>query len=72
MPRGYAPLARFLLLEDFLHYLTYTPVATPRDLPVTAKVALALNPKQPLEPYTGDADVRVRLAAKERGSWNEN
>lgn len=69
-PRGYAPLARFLLLGDFVHYLTCEPVATPRDLPVTAKVALALNTRQPLEPYTGDADVRVRLAAKERRSWN--
>ena len=72
VPRGYAPLARFLLLGDFLHYLACEPVATPRDLPVTAKVAFALNTKQPLEPYTGDADVRVRLAAKERRSWSEN
>lgn len=71
-PRVYTPLARFLLLGDFLHYLTCEPVATPRDLPVMAKVALALNTKQPLEPYLGDADARVRLAAKKRRSWNGN
>ncbi len=70
--RAYIPLSRFLLLGDFLSYLSCGPVATPNDLPVMAKVALALNPQQPLEPYLKDADLRVRCAAKERSRWNEN
>ena len=72
IPRSYAPLARFVLLGDFLYYLTSESEVTPRDIPVMAKVALALNTKQPLEPFLNDADVRVRLAAKERLSWNVN
>ncbi len=70
LPRKYAPFARFLLLGDFLHHLTCARVETPRDLPVLAKVALALNGQQPLTPYLEDADVRVRIAAKERERWN--
>lgn len=72
IPRGYAPLARFVLLGDFLYCLAGEVKLNPRDLPVMAKVALALNVKQPLEPFLEDADVRVRLAAKERLSWNVN
>ena len=70
LPRSYSPLATFLLLGDFLYYLECGPVAAPNDLPVMAKVALALNCRQPLEPYLKDADLRVRRAAKERSQWN--
>ena len=72
LPRGYAPSVKFLLLGDFLYDLTCERVETPRDLPVIAKVALALNSNQPLALYLKDADVRVRTAAKERERWNEN
>ena len=72
IPRGYSPLARFVLLGDFLYCLTGEVKQNPRDLPVMAKVAFALNVKQPLESFLEDADVRVRLAAKERLSWNVN
>lgn len=65
-PRGYAPSARFLLLGDLLYYLTCRGVETVRDLPVLAKVALALNDNQPSTLYLEDADVRVRVAARER------
>lgn len=71
-PRHYAPLARFLLLNDFLHYLECDLVSAPNDLPVMAKVALALNRRQPLHPFLNDADLRVRRAAQERQAWNEN
>lgn len=70
LPRVYSPLARFVLLGDFLHYLSCPHVAEPRDLPVMAKVALALNPKQAFGSLLDDADVRVRLAARVRQSWN--
>lgn len=70
--RTYSPLARFLLLSDFLHYLECDPVLSPNDLPVMAKVALALNTRQSLEPFLNDADLRVRRAAKERRAWTEN
>ena len=72
LPRGYAPSVRFLLLGDFFYDLTCERVETPRDLPVMAKVALALNDNQPLAPFLNDADIRVRTAAKERERWNEN
>lgn len=70
LPRKYDPFTRFLLLGDFLHHLTRARAETPRDLPVLAKVALALNGQQLLTPYLEDADVRVRIAAKERQRWN--
>ncbi len=72
IPRTYSPLARFILLGDFVHHLGCALVETPNDLPVLAKVALALNPHQSLEPYLNDADIRVRRAAKERASWTGN
>ncbi len=72
IPRTYSPLARFILLGDFFCYLECALVETPNDLPVLAKVALALNPRQPLEPYLSNADIRVRKAAKERASWTKN
>ena len=72
LPRDYVPSVRFLLLGDFLYYLTCERVETPRDLPVMAKVALVLNDKQPLAPFLNDADVRVQRAAKERERWSEN
>ena len=72
LPRTYSPFSRFLLLGDFLHYLTCKIVQHPHDLPVLAKVALALNPQQPLAPQLEAADVRVRVAAKERKTWSEN
>ena len=72
LPRDYAPSVRFLLLGDFLYDLTRERVETPRDFPVIAKVALALNSNQPLAFYLKDADIRVQRAAKERERWNEN
>ena len=72
IPRIYFPLARFILLSDFVYYLGCAFVQVPHNLPVLAKVALALNPHQLLEPYLTNADVRVRRAAKERASWTEN
>ena len=72
VPRHVDPFTQFLLLGDFLYYLTCPPLETDHGLPVLAKVALALNDHQPLERHLADADVRVRAAAKERREWNEN
>lgn len=65
-PRAYSWAAQFLLLSDFLYYLTLKDAAEVPELPVLARVALALNTHQPLKPNLLDADVRVRLAAEER------
>ena len=63
MPRQVDPWTPFLLLGDFLHYLTCSSRETEHDLPVLARVALALNNQQPVEEHLADADVRVRAAA---------
>lgn len=65
-PRSYSWAAQFLLLGDFLYYLTLKDAAEGCELPVLARVGLALNSHQPLRPHLLDADVRVRLAAEER------
>lgn len=75
LPRFYQPLARFVLLGDFLHYLTCKQslfIAEVGKLTLLAKAALALNTNQPLELFLNDGDVRVRRAAQERQSWNAN
>ena len=71
-PRAYSWAAQFLLLGDFLSYLTLEEIPAVRELPVLARVALALNRHQPLEPQLGDADMRVRMAGEERKTWREN
>lgn len=71
-PRPYSWAAQFLLLGDFLYYLTLKDTPELRELPVLARVALALNSLQPLGPYLGAADVRVRMAGEERKVWSEN
>lgn len=71
-PRPYSWAAQFLLLGDFLYYLTLKEFAEARELPMLARVALALNRQQPLGPQLGDADVRVRMAGEERKTWSEN
>lgn len=65
-PRSYSWAAQFLLLGDFLYYLTLRDAAEGCELPVLARIALALNSHQPLRPHLLDADVRVCLAAEER------
>ena len=72
IPRRYSPLARVIILGDFLYYLSAEDDFETRDLPILAQVALALNPKQPLEPFLKNADIRIRLAARKRQSWNVN
>ena len=72
LPRHIDPFSQFLLLGDFFYYLTCPPYETVCDLPVLARVALALNEQQPLAGHLGDADVRVRAAAEERKSWSES
>ena len=72
VPRHVDPFTPFLLLGDFLHYLTCSSCDTVHDLPVLAKVALALGEQGSLEQYLNDADVRVRAAAEERKSWSES
>lgn len=67
-PRSYSWAAQFLLLGDFLYYLTLKETVDVRGLPVLAKIALVLSNHQPIEPHLNDADVRVHLAAKERKS----
>ena len=71
-PRLYSWAAQFLLLGDFLYYLTLKEFTEARGLPVLARVALALNRRQPLGPQLGDADVRVRMVGEERKTWREN
>ena len=71
-PRYTEPFARFLLLGDFLAYLTCSTQELTDNLPVLAKVALALGEQGSLERYLNDADVRVRAAAEERKSWSES
>lgn len=71
-PRSTSWAAQFLLLGDFLYYLTLKNISEVRELPVLARVALALNRQQPLKPQLGDADVRVRRAGEERKTWSEN
>jgi hypothetical protein len=68
---SYRPLCPFLFLGDFLHYLGCPGLPYLGERPILAKVALALNPLQPLTPYRHDADLRVRRAARERMSWHE-
>ena len=70
LPRVYKPLSRFVMLGDFLYYLTFQQSVDLVGLPIAAKVALALNHNQELEPFLNDADARVRRAAQERQSWN--
>ena len=71
-PRYTEPFARFLLLGDFLSFLT-CPAPEPIDnLPVLAKIALALGEQESWKQYLNDADVRVRAAAEERKSWSES
>ena len=71
-PRSISWAAQFLLLGDFLYYLTLKDIPEVREFPVLARVALALNSHQPLGPHLGDADARVRMAGEERKTWSEN
>ena len=71
-PRYTEPFARFVLLGDFLSYLTCSVQEPIDNLPVLAKVALALGEQRSWEQYLNDADVRVRAAAEERKSWSES
>jgi hypothetical protein len=67
-PRHYNPLSPVMLLGDFLFYLT-TRTTFDEPLPVTARVALALNPAQCTKAFQNDGDVRVRFASKESLAW---